>query len=207
MKEDYERRLAEQYVAEVDPSIYESYSGLYTSIGIGGMSVTVMRNNDKLYMELEGQQPIELFPQGETYFIHPFFDNVLHANFIIDETEHVTQLIIRTYGMEFLLQVASSTGCYEETTSEMSQQFVLDQNCPNPFNPVTAIGFTLPADRRVSLDIFNIAGQKVETLVDGVMTSGRHSVVWDASGYSGGIYFGAVTDGKCTQSMKMMLLK
>ncbi len=85
--------------------------------------------------------------------------------------------------------------------------FSVDQNSPNPFNPSTTIGFTLPESGHVSVDIFNVAGQKVDTLVDDIMAAGHHSVVWDASGYSNGVYFYTVKSGKLARTMKMTLLK
>jgi len=85
--------------------------------------------------------------------------------------------------------------------------FGVDQNSPNPFNPSTTIGFTLPESGNVSVDVFNVAGQKVDTLIDDIMSAGHHSVVWNASGYSNGVYFYTVKSGKFSETMKMTLLK
>ena len=86
-------------------------------------------------------------------------------------------------------------------------KFSIDQNSPNPFNPTTTIGFNLVADGNVSIDIFNVAGQKIDTLVNDFMTAGKHSVVWNASGFSAGIYFYTVKSGDFSKTMKMTLLK
>jgi hypothetical protein len=86
-------------------------------------------------------------------------------------------------------------------------KFSIDQNSPNPFNPTTTIGFNLVEDGNVSIDIFNVAGQKVDTLVNDFMTAGKHSVVWDASGFSAGVYFYTVKSGDFSKTMKMTLLK
>ena len=85
--------------------------------------------------------------------------------------------------------------------------FAVDQNSPNPFNPSTSIGFTIPESGHVTASIFNVAGQKVDTLVDDVMSAGHHSVVWDASGYSNGVYFYTIESGDFSKTMKMTLLK
>jgi hypothetical protein len=85
--------------------------------------------------------------------------------------------------------------------------FAVDQNAPNPFNPTTSINFTIPASGHVTVDVFNVAGQKVETLVNDHMSAGKHSVVWDASGFSNGVYFYTVKAGDHSQTMKMTLLK
>jgi len=85
--------------------------------------------------------------------------------------------------------------------------FTVAQNSPNPFNPTTTINFTLASAGDVSVDVFNVAGQKVDTMVDGFMAAGSHSVVWDASSVSAGVYFYTVKSGAHSQTMKMTLIK
>jgi len=85
--------------------------------------------------------------------------------------------------------------------------YALKQNAPNPFNPTTTIGFTLAEAGDVSIDIYNVAGQKVDTLVSGFMETGSHSVVWNASRFSAGVYFYTIKSGNFTKTMKMTLLK
>jgi len=85
--------------------------------------------------------------------------------------------------------------------------FAVEQNSPNPANPTTTISFSLPEAGRVTVDVFNVAGQKVDTLVNDFMESGRHSVVWDGASVSTGVYFYTVTSGNFTKTMKMTLLK
>ncbi len=81
------------------------------------------------------------------------------------------------------------------------------QNHPNPFNASTTISFTLPGVNYVTLDIFNLAGHRVERLVDKYMNMGFHSVVWDAAGYSSGIYIYRLKAGDLTDTGRMMLVK
>ena len=90
---------------------------------------------------------------------------------------------------------------------EAPSAFAVEQNSPNPANPTTSISFTLPDAGNVTVEIFNMAGQKVDTLVNDFMDSGRHSVVWNGSNVSTGIYFYSVTSGEFTKTMKMTLLK
>ncbi|MCK4409493.1 MAG: VCBS repeat-containing protein, partial [Candidatus Eisenbacteria sp.] len=91
----------------------------------------------------------------------------------------------------------------------------LEQNCPNPFNPVTTIGFTIPdgegADASVSLAIYSVDGSLVRTLVSGRETRGRHSVVWegrDASGnrVASGVYFYRLAHDEGIESRSMVLM-
>lgn len=85
--------------------------------------------------------------------------------------------------------------------------FTVAQNSPNPFNPETSIQFTLDDAAAVSIEIYNAAGQKVDTLLNEQKSAGSHRVVWDGSAFSAGVYFYTVkTDGH-SKTMKMTLLK
>jgi len=91
-------------------------------------------------------------------------------------------------------------------------EYALAQNYPNPFNPETEIGLSLPADSHVRLEIFNVLGQKVSTLVDGDMPAGNHTVRWngtnsDGASVSSGVYFYRIAANSFTETKKMMLLK
>jgi len=86
-------------------------------------------------------------------------------------------------------------------------EFVLYQNFPNPFNPVTSIFFDLPVREHVRLEIFNIVGQKVATLVDEPMVAGYHAVQFDAGNLPSGLYLYRVQAGEWTALKKMMLVK
>jgi hypothetical protein len=90
--------------------------------------------------------------------------------------------------------------------------FDLLQNYPNPFNPSTTIQFTLPKEAVVNLDIYDILGRKVKTLIAGSLPAGDHLAVWDGTENSGaqassGIYFYQLRAGTLTQTRKMALLK
>jgi len=74
-------------------------------------------------------------------------------------------------------------------TSTLPNQFDLAQNYPNPFNPSTAISFQLSAVSFVTLEVFDILGRRVATLVDAMRSPGAHVVQWDGSGHSSGVYF------------------
>jgi len=88
----------------------------------------------------------------------------------------------------------------------------LEQNFPNPFNPTTTIRFAVPQAGKVTLEIYNIIGQKIATLIDGNVTAGTHTSVWngkDAAGHvmASGVYFYKLTAGDFTATEKMILMK
>jgi len=86
--------------------------------------------------------------------------------------------------------------------------FALSQNFPNPFNPATTISYIIPRETKVKLEVFNMLGQKVGTLVDKKQPAGRYEVVWDATGFTSGIYFCRIVTNKgFTETKKLLLLK
>jgi len=97
--------------------------------------------------------------------------------------------------------------------SMSSTRFELFQNVPNPFNPQTAIHFTIPADETVFLRVFDLSGRLVKELVAGSdLKVGSHEVTWngcDAAGQAAaaGIYFYQLTAGSISETRRMTLLK
>lgn len=94
----------------------------------------------------------------------------------------------------------------------MPTQFVLEQNYPNPFNPSTTIRFSLPEAANVTLQIYNMQGQLVNTLVSENLGAGYHNVVWNGHNMNGvsaasGLYFYKITAGNFQQAKKMILMK
>jgi hypothetical protein len=83
----------------------------------------------------------------------------------------------------------------------------LNSNYPNPFNPTTTIDFDLAEPGQVSLSVFDMAGHQVATLVDGNLPAGSHSVTFDGSDLSSGIYFYMMQAGSFTDTHKMVLVK
>lgn len=67
--------------------------------------------------------------------------------------------------------------------------FALDQNFPNPFNPVTTIQYQLPTDSRVTLKVYDLLGREVTTLLNEDRPAGYHDVKWDAANVASGVYF------------------
>ena len=89
----------------------------------------------------------------------------------------------------------------------MPETFSLSQNYPNPFNPSTEIRFGLPVMSKVSLDIYNVMGQRIVVLANETFEAGYHSVTWDASNMPSGIYFYRLEAGTYTDLKKMVLIK
>jgi hypothetical protein len=87
------------------------------------------------------------------------------------------------------------------------KQFSLSQNYPNPFNPVTMIDYQLPMTSHVELNVFNLLGQKIATLVNERLQAGYHQMAWEASGFASGVYYYQLIAGDYREVRKMILLR
>lgn len=96
-----------------------------------------------------------------------------------------------------------------EETGELPTSFALSQNYPNPFNPSTNFRFDLPKASNVTIDIYNVLGQKVATLVNSHYAAGSHIVTWNAggAGMASGMYLAEMRVDGFRQIRKMMLIK
>lgn len=92
--------------------------------------------------------------------------------------------------------------------SKIPEDYILFQNYPNPFNPVTTIKYTIPANGYVKINVYNILGQLIKTLVNEQQEKGMHQLVDNFMGLSSGVYVYSLTvDGNFKSAKKMILLK
>lgn len=92
-------------------------------------------------------------------------------------------------------------------TPTVPRKFEVEQNYPNPFNPSTLIKFYLPDKMHVKIEIFDMLGRHVQTLLDGTLTAGTHQLKWDGSRLASGMYLYRVTAGQNSVVRKAILLK
>lgn len=90
---------------------------------------------------------------------------------------------------------------------EIPLSFALNTNYPNPFNPSTVIGYQLPVDSDVRLEVFDLLGRRVDVLVSGFKPAGMHQVIFDGSRLAGGVYMYRLRAGSFQQTNRMMLIK
>jgi len=108
----------------------------------------------------------------------------------------------------------SATAVLEEHTATLPQSFTLDQNYPNPFNGSTVIRFALPEAQNIELSIYNLAGQQVATLVEGMRAAGAYTVNWNGKDDRGNelasgvyVYRLRASDEKQVETRKLLLLR
>ena len=109
------------------------------------------------------------------------------------------------------IEIALLTDVVEENS--VPKEYSLNQNYPNPFNPSTTISYALPYDSKVRVEIFNVLGQSVDGIANGVESAGLYSTLWDAGQLASGIYIIRInatsisTNTNYTKSIKMILMK
>ena len=94
-----------------------------------------------------------------------------------------------------------------ESSRVLPSVFTLGQNYPNPFNPVTKIEYTVPKVSNVTIVVYNLLGQKVATLFDGMRQAGKYSATFDGTRLSSGVYLYSLQAGTVTITKKLVLMK
>lgn len=103
--------------------------------------------------------------------------------------------------------IAATTEGYIEVGFNTPVEFSLSAAYPNPFNPTTTLNLNLPTDGNTVVKVYNVVGQVIETLIDGNMTAGYHSITWNAANVPSGMYMIRAEAGSDVTTQKVMLLK
>ncbi|MBN2008395.1 T9SS type A sorting domain-containing protein [candidate division KSB1 bacterium] len=106
-----------------------------------------------------------------------------------------------------LLKVVIGDVYVDNDNFNKPSRFSLSQNFPNPFNPTTQIRYEIPTASHVTLNIYNVRGELVETLIDENQEQGINSILFDASNYPCGVYFYQITVGSNSDTKKLILIK
>lgn len=142
--------------------------------------------------------------------VDTFYNRFFDANFwITEQLEASDQYGLETYYPDFqsgIIWIDQATDV-ETDPSSLPTTATLEQNFPNPFNPSTTIVFSVTKKEPVKLEVFNLLGQQVVTLVNGIFDAGRQEIVWDARLECSGLYFYRLTTRNGTILRKMTLLK
>lgn len=111
-------------------------------------------------------------------------------------------------GIDLRRQLAKAIGNELETETVISPKtYALYQNHPNPFNPTTTFNFDLPERSQAKLAVYNILGQEVAVVANGIWMAGAHSVAWNASMLPSGVYFYTMEAGRFRAVRKLLILK
>ncbi len=172
------------------------------SVLIGDSRVDLL-NGEAIELGSQDWQVVEL-PLSEfeipTTIDGVVFSGNLSGTFYLDDVRFLTAA-----------EIARATAV-EEDESATPATFALDQNYPNPFNSGTVIRFDLPSAGETELTVFNLVGQKVATLVDGMREAGRYTLRWDGRDEDGrslatGVYIYRMQSRNHVETRKLLLLR
>ncbi|MBN2461139.1 MAG: T9SS type A sorting domain-containing protein, partial [Candidatus Cloacimonetes bacterium] len=166
------------------------------------------------YPELEGMLPCYIYPADEIEIVENnhgripiiFFNDNSYGSYSSPVVHGQNNGGTITYAV---LDIEIVTDTDDNTVAPV---YNLAQNYPNPFNPITTIAYSLKEAANVTLEVFNIKGQKVKTLINEFKQPSDYSVIWDGRDDQGrlqdsGIYFYKLNVGKYSSAKKMLLLK
>ncbi len=149
------------------------------------------------------------------YPIHEEEELELEIQRVNEKTTHASPIVpnpvaakSKTDGHRFQLILTPNTQVSSESEDALPAELELQQNYPNPFNPVTTINYQVPQHSRVRLEVFDLMGRKVSTLIDGQsQAAGRYSVRFDASSLASGTYIYRLSAGRTHLTKKLTLIK
>ncbi len=164
----------------------------------------------RVYMTVSGQANPGNYPVDSVYVdsVFSYLGVEMHLIRQVEFADNTGDNILLPMFDPGVVYLQDPTGVNDDNDGiTLPAEFALEQNYPNPFNPMTIIAFALPKSGPVSLDLFNVLGQKVSTLVEGDFPAGQHEIEFDASGYPSGIYFYRLRNDSDRLTKKMTLLK
>jgi hypothetical protein len=199
-----------------DPSVDTSFVSIaYTDIqdSLNG----IMTNNNGSVEWLAGninEDPMFSNPGEGNFAINdassPVVDTGIHDQYLYynqgRDSVYIPEISIRGKMPDMgAYEYPTSTGL--DRKESLIRTFALFQNYPNPFNPITTIKFNLPVQENVKIEIFNLLGQKVMTLVDKNYQAGQHKIEFNGEHIASGVYFYRIEAGHYNSVKKMTILK
>jgi N-acetylneuraminic acid mutarotase len=215
----------------IGPVIFENYTfrssdiepnpgdNLYISITLKneGAKATALNVDARIIsldtlstVNIDDYKPFGDIAPGESKYSIFYYGTTISENcpentevpFALDITSNNYTFWIDTFSI-FVVQPSTTINTRENSP----RKFVLNQNYSNPFNPTTNIEFSIPNSEFVTLNIYNILGEEVTTLVSDRLPAGSYSYEWDASNLASGVYLYRLQAGNYVQTRKMVLMK
>ncbi|MCB9472949.1 MAG: T9SS type A sorting domain-containing protein [Candidatus Delongbacteria bacterium] len=175
----------------------EDYESMLVTVA--ALTVTAEQNNFGEFMLADGS--------GEIQADVDFF--TIDPAPMLDDCYTLTGIQYYSFGAYtiFPTEAGDVVSCNVADAIDLVGSFSLNANYPNPFNPTTTIDFTLAQTAEMTLAVHDLAGRQVALLVNGIQSAGAHSVTFDASGLSSGVYFYTLSADGFQDTRKMVLLK
>ncbi len=177
---------------------WEGNQNIFGIINMGDQSVSATVNLpvDSLHLD-----------STRTYFLSDLLGDEHYPVMAAELSSYNVSVPAYTTRLFILADTEVTAGVKPLIASALPKKFELEQNYPNPFNPTTTIGFDLPRASNIILQVYDVLGRRVATLVNGEVPAGRHSVVFNGNGLASGVYFCVLRHDGEQSVRKMLLLK
>ncbi len=162
------------------------------------------------YLDYEGTCLVyyDLFEYYTTYVLENYGDFVAGDTVLVEGTVGDCDFNCSDTALCLLDNTIILANLPDSTPVNMGMKKIMNaRSYPNPFNPITKISFNIPVQSTVTLEIYNILGQKVETLIDGEILQGKQEEVWSGDRFASGIYFYRIKTDYDVVTKKMILNK
>jgi len=193
----------EDWITQLNPPIYVELNSIYfinsqTGWAVGGQGV-----GNYLYVFAKTTNGGENW-EIESLMGLNFFGSWLSSVYFTDIN---TGWVVGSEGIILHTTNGGVSFVEEEQIDEIPTEFLLSQNFPNPFNPSTKIKYSVPQSSNITLTVFDILGNEIETLVNEEKPAGTYEVEFNASALPSGVYFYQLKAGSFLQTKKMLFLK
>ncbi|MBL7012903.1 MAG: T9SS type A sorting domain-containing protein [Candidatus Marinimicrobia bacterium] len=196
------------YVPGIDSSFLNQFSSFFPDSSTNAdststdsaLTLIIQGLLDDVFVSIDGALEIESTTDSS-------FAGSFYGTFLKGEVTWPLQQINISNGFFSVNKTAFSSLNINALGVMTPDKFSLGRPYPNPFNPTTTLRFVIPTSERVLLNIYNIKGDHIETLIQKQMSVGSHTIQWDASEYSSGIYFAVLYFNGKRLSQKLYLIK
>jgi len=169
-------------------------AGYTESFGAGGKDAWLIKTDSQ--GEKQWHKTFGALNWDEAYSVQQTFDN-----------GYIIAGYTKSHGA-WLIKISGTLTSVESCESNIPHSFALHQNFPNPFNPLTEIRFDVPEQSLVTLEVFNVLGQRVVTLIDNEqLPLGSCQTTWNANNLSSGVYFYSLRTEHFTDTKRMVLVR
>ncbi len=176
----------------------------------GGVGAQIEVHADSLHMMREVNTAIGYRSQN-IRTAHFGLGNRLHADSVVVRwpagAGSITRSVLTHVPVNQVINIVQQSSTAVVSTGARPAMFKLYQNYPNPFNPLTTIAYEMQVQQRVKLQVLDVLGREVATLIDGVESAGKHSATWNAENFASGVYFYQLRTEAELQRRKMILIR
>ncbi len=193
----------------LNPAGLLSSEPLYSAgLSVGVQGVTAQSDGSVAAIELDIAGNFEIIPMNEGIQV---FNSERKVIVLSVTGERLTGSNLFSYRGDLTIHRAVAyswdSNLVDMEITYLPESYTLSDAYPNPFNPVTTVVYGLPVESHVEVLVYDMLGREVTQLVNGVMSTGYHSVQWDASNLASGVYMVRLTAGDYTAVQKVSLLK